>query len=618
MQPSAVPTPSAAVSLRPLSAARVTGGFWAGRMAANRAAIPLGNDRLDAAGNLPNLRIAAGEASGEAQGASFRDSDVYKWLEAVAWDGELTDRLRELTRTIAAAQADDGYLNSAIQVRGEERFAKLWTSHELYCAGHLFQAAVAAARATGESGLLDVATRLADHLADTFGPDRRTELEGHPVIESALVELYRHTGVRRYLDLASYFVEARGHGRATKPGFDPSHYGDPAHYSDRVPVRDARPLEGHAVRAVYFATGATDVAIETGDAELLDAVRRQYDEMRREKQHVTGAVGSRWDGEAFGEAYELPADRAYAETCAAIGAMQWAWRLLLATGESTYADQIELLLYNAILPAVSLSGSDYFYVNTLHRRTDARGDVQRAPAYGRREWFNCACCPPNVMRTLASLPAYLATGTEDGLQIHQYAVSSLTAGGFAVDVETDYPWDGRVTVTVRAAPAGEVELALRIPDWASDSTVDDKPVAAGDYARVRRVFQPGDQVVLQLPMSPRLVVSNDRMDATRGCVAVARGPLVYAIEQPDQQADVVLEDLRLDPAAGLTPEHRADLLGGVTVLRTSGAVVAASIDPYRPYGTTAPPAEPADLTLIPYCTWSNRGLHAMRVWIPTR
>ncbi|WP_433430537.1 glycoside hydrolase family 127 protein [Nonomuraea sp. CA-141351] len=621
----AIPSSTAAVALRPLppSAARVLGGFWARRLDANRGAIPLGHERLVEAGNIGNLRIAAGEVTGTAQGASFRDSDVYKWLEAVAWEyarspGErLLDHLLELSRTIAAAQREDGYLNSAIQVRGEERYARLWMSHEHYCAGHLIQAAVAAARATGRTQLLRVATRLADHLADTFGTDRRGELDGHPVVEMALVELYRQTGVRRYLDLARHFVEARGHGRAGKPGFDPSHYGDPAHYSDRLPVREAGTVEGHAVRAVYLAAGATDVAIETGDAELLAAVRRQYDAMRRQKQHVTGAIGARWDGEAFGEAYELPPDRAYAETCAGIGAMQWAWRLLLATGESAYADQIELLLYNALLPAVSLTGADYFYVNTLHRRTGARGDVQRSPAHGRRPWFNCACCPPNVMRTLAGLPAYLATGGEDGLQVHLYAQSTLTSGGLTVDIDTEYPWDGLVTVTVREAPRREVELALRVPDWAEGSSVDDKPVTPGGYARIRRVFQAGDRVLLRMPMPVRLLVADDRIDATRGCVAVARGPLVYAIEQPDQPSGVVLEDIRIDTTTPPRPEHRPDLFDGVTVLRAGGALTQGPAEsPYRPFGQPVPPARSTDITLIPYYAWANRGPHAMRVWIP--
>ncbi|MCW6007051.1 glycoside hydrolase family 127 protein [Micromonospora sp. CPCC 205371] len=587
-----VPRPEAAVTLRPLSATRVTGGLWAERMAGNRAAIPVVYERLVAAGHIRNLRIAAGAESGTVEGAAFRDSDVYKWLEAVAWDGSGHPEAPALTRVIGAAQRDDGYLNSVIQVSGEQPYTRLWSSHEHYAAGHLFQAAVAAARASGDGGLLDVATRLADHLAATFGPHARTELDGHPLVEMGLVELYRQTGTPSYLELARHFVDTRGYGRATKPGFDPSHYGDPAHYTDAQPVREAETLSGHAVRAVYFAAGATDVAIETGDAELLAAVRRQFDAVRRQKQHVTGGVGSRWDGEAFGEPYELPPDRAYAETCAAIGMLQWAWRLQLATGEAQYADQVELLLYNAVLPAVSLTGTEFFYVNTLHRRTGARGDLQRSPANGRRPWFNCACCPPNVLRTLASLPAYLATGTGDGLQIHQYAASSVRAGEFAVEVDTGYPWDGGVAVTVRAAPSREVELALRIPAWAEGATVDGKPVPVGGYARLRRAFHPGDRVLLDLPLHPRLVLPDDRVDALRGCVAVARGPLVYAIEQPDQPPGVILEDIRFDPAAPLEAEHRPDLLGGVTVLRAAG------------------------VTLIPYFAWANRGPHAMRVWIP--
>ncbi|GAB3562233.1 glycoside hydrolase family 127 protein [Amycolatopsis endophytica] len=607
------------MTLHPLPGSRITGGFWARRRAANRAAIPVGHQRLAEAGNLAALRIAAGETTGTAEGASFRDSDVYKWMEAAALehayspDDALAGRLRELTRTIAAAQCEDGYLNSVIQARGEPRYARRWMSHEHYCAGHLFQAAVACARA-GETGLLRVATRFADHLAATFGPDGWPELDGHPGAEMGLVELYRHTGETRYLALARHFVGSRGSGRASKPGFDPSHYADPAHYADRVPVREAATVEGHAVRAVYFGAGATDVAVETGDAGLLAALRGQYDAMRTRKQHVTGAVGSRWDGEAFGGADELPPDRAYAETCAAIGAVRWAWRLLLATGDPGYADQIELMLHNAVLPAVSLDGAGYFYVNTLHRRTGARADVQRSAAHGRRPWFHCACCPPNVMRTLAGLPDLLATGSRDGLEIHLYSPSSLRAGDFAVDVSTAYPWEGRIVVTVREAPDREVELALRIPEWASGSTVDGAVAAPGTYARVRRTFRPGKQVVLNLPLHARLLVSASRVDATRGCVAVARGPLVYALEKPDQEPDVVLEDIRLDPAAPLRAEHRAGLLDGVTVLHGSGTVTPGT--PQRPFGSPEPPARPTDITLIPYYAWANRGPHPMRVWIP--
>jgi uncharacterized protein len=558
--------------------AEVTGGFWAQRMAANRNSIALGQQRLEDVGALANLRIAAGEQTGTPTGQPFWDSDVYKWLEAVAWDGSQPEVLRRLTKTIAAAQRQDGYLNSVI---GDDRFTRLGTSHEHYCAGHLFQAAVAAA---GDGELLEVATRFADHLVEEFSS--RPELDGHPGVEMALVGLFRETGERRYLDLARHIVNTRGHGHATPPG------DDPARYVDRLPVRAADTVEGHAVRAVYFAAGATDVAIEDGDEELLSALRGQFASMRREKQYVNGGLGARWDGEAFGDAYELPPDRAYAETCAAIGGLQWAWRLLLATGETEYADQVEWLLYNAVLPGVSLTGEDFFYVNTLQRRTGARPDVQRSPAHGRRPWFTCSCCPPNVMRTLASLPGYLATATDDGLCVQLYAPATIRAGELTVDVDTEYPWDGLVTVTVREAPQREVELALRVPDWAIGSTVDAEAVEPG-YARLRRVFRPGEQVVLEMPMRPRMLVADDRVDAVRGCVAVARGPLLYALEQPDQAPGAVLEDLRLDVSANIRPEERPDLLDGVTVLHVG------------------------ELTLIPYYAWANRGQHAMRVWIPT-
>lgn len=620
-----LPTADASVALRPLpTGAELTGGFWADRLAANQAAIPLGYDRLTEAGNIDNLRVAGGAAEGQPVGPIFADSDVYKWLEALAWehgrthDPALLARLDELTAVVAAAQRPDGYLNSVVELRKRPRYHELGWSHELYCAGHLMQAAVAATRATGRRELLGVAERLADHLADTFGPGGRPELDGHPVVEMALVELYRLTGTRRHLELADYFVTARGNGHATPDDADPTYF------SDRVPVREADDVEGHAVRAMYLGAGATDVAIETGDAELLAAVRRQFDAMAHHRQFVTGGVGSRWEGEAFGDPYELPTDRAYAETCAAIGLVQWAWRLLLATGDPAYADQIEHVLYNAMLPGVSLTGTEYFYVNPLQLRTGSHTDDDRSPAHGRRAWFGCACCPPNVMRTLASLPAFLATTTDDGLQVQVYAPAVLRteiAGGeLVVELVTAYPWDGRVEVTVRSAPSREVELALRVPGWAYGATLDGSPVPPGDYARARRVFTAGERLVLELPTPVRLLVADERVDAVRGCVAVMRGPVLYAAEQPDQPVGVAVDDVRIDPRAPVIATHRPDLLGGVTVLETRGGVVRRpeTPTPYRRHDAGPPPVEPADVTLIPYYAWANRRPQPMRVWLPTR
>ena len=427
------PTPDAACRLRPvpLGAVTITGGLWAARRQVNGdVAVPSGRERLESAGNLDNLRIAAGTMSGEPRGPVFMDSDVYKWLEAAAWEyarrpsEELLEAQREITAIIAAAQQPDGYLDSIVQLEQDgERYRELGWSHEHYCAGHLFQAAVAQVRCTGDRGLLDVAVRLADHLVRTFGENGRHDLDGHPEVEMALVELYRETGTRDYLDLARYFVEARGRERIVAYGREP------AYFADRVPVREQTTVEGHAVRAVYLGAGAADVAVELGDAELLAALERQFAAMEATKTYVTGGLGSRWDGEAFGDPYELPPDRAYAETCAAIGGVYWAWRMLLATGDPRYADAAERKLFNGFLAGVSLSGDEFFYVNPLHLREDALADESRSPAHGRRPWFDVACCPPNIMRTLASLPGYLATTDDDGVQLHQYAPSVRDGGG---------------------------------------------------------------------------------------------------------------------------------------------------------------------------------------------
>jgi DUF1680 family protein len=626
----AEPSGDARVLLRPLAIGQVTidAGLWRRTADVNRsAAIPEGLAQLEKAGNLRNLEIAAGEAEGEAIGPIFADSDVHKWLEAAAWeyarepDQRLLDDQLRVTALLAAAQADDGYLDSVPMLRNVPRYSDLPWSHELYCAGHLFQAAVAQVRGTGRRELLDVAVRLADHLVATFGDGegQLREVDGHPVVEMGLVELFRETGTRAYLDLARWFVEARG------TGIIEGHGHAPTYYSDRVRVREATTVEGHAVRAVYLGAGAADVAIETGDAELLAALDTQYRSMERGKQYVTGGLGARWEDESFGDPFELPTDRGYAETCAAIGGVQWAWRMLLATGEARYADQIERMLLNGFLAGVSLSGTEYFYVNPLQLRSDAHPEGDRSPAHGRRTWFNCACCPPNIMRTVSSLTGYVATADGPSLQLHQYAPGTVTApldgGTLRLRVETRYPDEGRIALHVEEAPDGETALALRVPAWADGATLDGEPVPAGSYARSTRRFAAGDTMVLDLPMTPRLTVADPRVDAVRGCVAIERGPLVYALEQPDQEDGAVVDDLRIDVAGALSDEFRPDLLGGVTVVRARGAVVpgpdADATTPYAPVAASAPEAtREVTLTAVPYYAWANRGPQPMRVWVP--
>jgi uncharacterized protein len=623
------PTAGAAVLLRPLglSEVRVEGGFWADRQRANReGAIAAAPGRLADAGNLHNLLLAAGATTGEFVGRLFADSEVYKWLEALAWErarepGEWLARWEaETTALVAAAQEPDGYLDSYFQTgdRSGARFSDLAFGHEMFCAGHLIQAGVAQHRATGRDDLLGVATRCADHLVATFGPGRRAGVCGHPEIEMALVELYRHTGRGDYLELAAYFIDARGHG-LLGPGLFGTSY-----YQDRVPVREARAVEGHAVRAVFLAAGAADVAVETGDRTLLDAVAAQWDDMVRGKTYLTGGVGARWEGESFGDAYELPPDAAYCETCAAYGSVLWSWRMLLATGEARHADLIERTLYNAFAAGLSLDGRAFFYANPLQHRRDGFHSSTRSARAGRRPWFNTACCPPNVMRGLSTLDHYLATQDTEGVQIHQYAAGRVRAGGAELAVATDYPWDGRVAIEVRAAPPGPWTLSLRVPAWCDSpsATLNASPVppsSSGTYLRLRRVWCAGDRVVLDLPMPVRRTVADPRVDAVRGCQAIERGPLVYCLEQADLPPGVELADVRL-PAGDIVPRLRPELLGGVWVAEAPGQAEESPSCPGMPYRTadTAPsPGRPVPLTAIPYYLWANRGVGAMRVWIPT-
>lgn len=609
------PTADAHTALRPAVAARITDGFWADRRRTNaEVSIPQGPAKLEEAGNLANLRAAAEGTGVFAGDFPFQDSDVHKWLEAASWqladrpeDTELAARVEELTALLAAAQDPDGYLQTYYQVaHPDRRWQELGWGHELYCAGHLIQAAVAHHRATGRRELLDVAERFAAHIDSVFGPGKRIDgVCGHPEIETALVELYRETGERRLLDLAAYFVDRRGHG-LLDPDVNP-HLGR-AYWQDHTPVREATSVAGHAVRQLYLLAGVADLAAETGDPELRATAERLWEAMPAGKTYLTGGVGARHEGEAFGEPYELPPDRAYAETCAAIASIQWSWRMALLTGEAKYSDLVERTLYNGFLSGVGLDGDSWLYVNPLQVREGYEGANEADKAARRTPWFRCACCPPNVMRLLASLPHYMASRDAEGLQLHQYATGVYEAGGGRVRVETGYPWVGRVTVTVEEAPEDtDWTLAVRIPSWCTDFTAtapdDASPaVPSPGWLRLRRRWSPGDALTVDLDLSARLTGPDPRVDAVRGCVAIERGPLVHCLEGVDQRPGFPFDELTLPEGARLTARHEPDLLGGVTVVSADGLCRGA--------------ADAVRLTAVPYYAWANRQAGPMRVWIP--
>jgi DUF1680 family protein len=585
---------------------------------------------IRSAGNLDNFRRLANPQAEPYHGKWFADSDLYKVLEAVGWEiGRAGDAgwgafLDEAGRLLREAQEDDGYLNTWIQgVHPERRWQELEWSHELYCMGHLIQGAVAVARGAGRDDFLEVARRFADLAVERFGPDGgEPGLDGHPEPETALVELYRHTGDERYLALATSMVERRGRGL-----LNGTHFG-PQYLQDHLPVREATEPIGHAVRQVYLAAGVTDVYLENGDASLLDAMKTLWDRMVAEKAYLTGGIGSRHRDEAFGDPYELPPDRSYSETCAAIGSFQWSWRMLLATGDGRYADEMERLLFNAITVSTSLDGCHFTYSNPLHQREGHDGSGEDSPSE-RLPWFECACCPPNVARLVASLHHYLATRDDDGVQLHLPAPGRIEApvpgGGTAtLTVATEYPWDGRVSVQVDS-PASEWTLSLRVPAWAHGATLTvdgdalDATLDEHGYVRVRRAWDGTTRVVLDLPLEVRVLAPHPRVDAVRGCVALARGPVVYCVEQADHPPEVPVEDLRVDPATPPEADGPNDELG-VPVTLTGWAWVepVGEADLYRGFDPAAEPSRlPTTLTAIPYFRWANRGPNAMRVWIPT-
>ena len=631
-------TAGSRLAFRPALRGTVASGLWSGRRQVNRdVSVPQAWDRLHQAGNFHNLELAAGLTSGAyVSDLPFLDSDVYKWLEAIGWtlaDPELSEsvtaQLHEFLESSCAlletAQESDGYLDSHFQVRFPgERFVQLQWGHELYCAGHLIQAAVAVHRTTGDPRLLGIARRFADLIVRSFGvEDGKVDgICGHPEIETALVELFRETGEKSYLSTARYFLDRRGHGLLGSGRFG-RHY-----WQDHLPVREARSVEGHAVRQLYLLAGVADVYAEAGDEDLREAAERLWHEMAATKTYLTGGVGAHHSDEAFGDPYELPNERSYCETCAAIASIMFSWRLLMITGEARYADLIERTLYNGFLAGLSLDGQKYIYANPLQVR---EGHIDRGTDgdYARKTWFRCACCPPNVMRTLASLEHYVALSSDTEVRLHQYIPGTFTVavGGDEVTfrIETDYPWAGQIRVLVESAPAGPWRLALRVPQWSDRATLSLNGEAASaerqdSWLTIGRGWSAGDELVLDLALAVRFTRPDPRVDAARGCLAIERGPLVYCLEAVDHPGQR-LDDLVLEPDREPSVVRDPARLDAVPLIRAWGRVRTRPNTSWWPYTSAGGQDQPAagtevvPLTAVPYFTWGNRERGEMRVWI---
>ena len=615
-------SPYAKLHTVPIHAVKMGDGFWSARRTVNvEKSIPTLLTELEEHGVVDNFLRLEGKKNVPRRGPLYTDSDLYKWMEAVAFvlqsgdQPQLRAEFERLTGIIAAAQEPSGYLNTYwTEERAPKRFTEMYRSHELYCMGHLIQAAIAYYRATGDRKLLDVGVRFANYMVENFGPRKRPALTGHPELEMALVELYRTTGDRRYLDFAGYLLSGMERERLHLTGDQVTYM-----FSGK-PFTSRTQLEGHAVRAMYASCGATDYYMETGDAAYLKTLETLWTDLVDRKMYITGGVGSREAGEAFGEAYELPNAQAYGESCAAIGNMMWNWRMLLALGQSRFADVIERALYNGINSGMSLSGTLYCYRNPL----ESTGEKIR------NEWYDTTCCPPNLERILASLPGYMYNTSPRGIYVNLFHNSELDwhledGTGMRITQQTEYPWKGAVDFTVNPAHAAEFSLFVRIPSWSVDTTVkaDGWPVGEpkpGEYFEIRRRWEPGDKLHMEFEMKAHMVRANPLVREDAGRVAVERGPLVYCLEQPDQPGFDLFDASLLVDGSGFVNEFEPGLLGGVLVLKHHGTVVDRpfSGEPlYRAFQDHVErPGRLKALTFIPYYAWANRGPEHMEVWVP--
>lgn len=626
----------------------LNGGYWGERQTTNRTqTIPAIYHQLEATG-----RVDAWHLRGESDPRhdhrivhKFWDSDLGKWLEAVGYsllsypDAELEQIADQVIRKIRAGQLSDGYLNSYFTVvEPDQKWRNLRDWHELYNAGHLMEAATAYFQGTGKRELLDTLSRYADLISERFGPgDQQVHgYDGHPEVELALVKLYRLVEEPRYLDLAKYFVDARGQQphffdlEAAQRGDDPTKFWFKTyHYCQaHEPLREQLTATGHAVRAAYLYAGAADVAAETNDTTLLETCRALWEDLTSKQMYITGGLGPAHANEGFTFGYDLPNESAYAETCASIALVFWAKSMFDIDPDSRYTNVMERALYNGVMAGVSYDGHDFFYANPLTSYPYVNphehfSGINTARYYRRSEWFECPCCPPNLARIVANLGTYFTSHSMDTVYVHLYNNSTMRFPLFGAQIEqqTHYPWSGDVTMTVSVDQPASFKLALRIPDWCAEHTLKvngssiDAPVERG-YAFIDRTWNSGDTVELTLSMPVERMVAHPNVRHDAGCIALQRGPIVYCLEEVDNGAN--LANLVIPRDAKLTAEFDSSLFGGISVI-TGEAVRAEPTEwsngLYQPQSALEYTNEKMPFKAIPYSLWANREPGEMRVWI---
>lgn len=610
--------------------------FWAPRIEVNRTVtIPHVYRECEATGRIGAFDLKFQRPVPSPIFLIFGDADPAKWIEAASYslatypDPTLEALVDQFANRIIHAQQPDGYLNTHfIVTQPDMRWRNLRDWHELYCAGHLIEGAVAHYQATGQRKLLDAICCYADLIDETFGcqPGRRHGYCGHPEIELALVKLYHATNNPRYLKLATYFIEERGTQpyyfdiEARERGEDPAQFWAKTYEycQAQVPIRAQTKVVGHAVRAMYLLCAVADLACENDDPSLLQVCERLWNNLVAKRMYLTGGIGSTRSNEGFTQDYDLPDETAYAETCATIGLILWNHRLLQYSGESKYADVIERGLYNGFLSGVSLDGARFFYENPL----------ASAGGHHRQSWFECPCCPPNIARTLASLGGYFySTGIND-VWVHLYAQGSVKLKvkerDLSLDQVTNYPWDGEVKLKMGLTAPQNLTLHLRVPGWCErwHLRINGTPVTnpnpqTNGYLAIDREWRPGDVVEYQMEMPIRSVWAHPAVRSLQGRVAIQRGPIIYCLEGVDHRG-VVLDQITVDPkdvSSEFGTGHQGNLLGGVNIIQGKGAVVNEKGWKGMLYRYSRPSSKFMEIKAIPYYAWDNRTLGEMRVWL---